>query len=139
MTDPTVENITETPVVPPTVSSNTTASSDSGNTAAPSDSASAAASSASDISAAAALKDLSKAYQDLATRNAANLRSSVQALIAVKSASEFIEVEKRLIKEGVQAAVSDSQNIAHLTAVAFTAAFAPVKQRIDALQKSARH
>jgi len=135
MTEPTVENITGATVVPPTAGSTTTASS----TAAPSESASAAASSDSGNSAAAAFKDLSKAYQDLATRNAANLKSSIQALTAVKSAGEFIEVEKRLIKEGVQAAVSDSQNIAHLTAVAFTAAFAPVEQRIDALQKSARH
>jgi hypothetical protein len=139
MSEPTVENITAATVVPPIAGSTTAASSDGGGTAAPSDSASAAAASDSSNSAAAAFKDLSKAYQDLATRNAANLKSSIQALAAVKSAGEFIEVEKRLIKEGVQAAVSDSQNIAHLTAVAFTAAFAPVKQRIDALQKSARH
>jgi hypothetical protein len=130
MTEPNVENVIEITAVPPIVGTTTTAPSDSASAAVPRD---------SDNSAAAAFKDLSKAYQDLATRNAANLKSSIQALIAVKSPSEFIEVEKRLIKEGVQAAVSDSQNIAHLTTVAFAAAFAPVKQRIDALQKSARH
>jgi hypothetical protein len=87
--------------------------------------------------ASAAFQELTKAYQDLATKNAANLKSAIQALTAVKSPSEFIEVEQRLIKEGVQAAVSDSQNIAKLTAAVFTAAFEPVKQRIQSLQKTA--
>jgi hypothetical protein len=125
MTEPNVEQITEPTTVPPVVDSMSSPS--------------AAASTDSATSASAAFKELSKAYQDLATRNAANLKSSIQALAAVKSASEFIEVERRLIKEGVQAAVSDSQNIAHLTTAVFTAAFAPVKQRIDAIQKNARH
>jgi hypothetical protein len=84
-----------------------------------------------------AFQDLAKAYQDLATKNAANLKSAIQALTAVKSPAEFIEVEQRLIKEGVQAAVNDSQNIAKLTAAVFTAAFEPVKQRIQSLQKTA--
>jgi hypothetical protein len=137
MTEPNVEQIAQPVAVPPVVESVATPPSDGGSAAAPTETA--AASSDSATSASAAFKELSKAYQDLATRNAANLKSSIQALAAVKSASEFIEVEKRLIKEGVQAAVSDSQNIAHLTTVAFTAAFAPVKQRIDAIQKAARH
>jgi hypothetical protein len=76
--------------------------------------------------ASAALQELTKAYQDLATKNAGNLKTAIQALTAVRSPSEFFEVEQRLIKEGVQAAVSDSQNIAKLTAAVFTAAFEPV-------------
>jgi hypothetical protein len=84
-----------------------------------------------------AFQELTQAYQDLATKNAANLKSAIQALAAVKSPSEFIEVEKRLITEGVQAAVADSQNIAKLTAAVFTAAFEPVKQQIQSLQKTA--
>ena len=84
----------------------------------------------------AALKELSKAYQDLATRNADKLRSSIQALSAVKSVKEFVEVEQRLIKEGVQAALADTKNIAQLTTAVFTAAFEPVKKRIEAMQKT---
>ena len=82
----------------------------------------------------AALKELSKAYQELATRNAEKLKSSIQALTAVKSVKEFVEVEQRLIKEGVQAAVEDTKNIAHLTTAVFTAAFEPVKKRIEAMR-----
>jgi hypothetical protein len=39
-----------------------------------------------------------------------------------------------LIKEGVEAAVGDSQRIAQLTTAVFTAAFEPVKKRIEAAQ-----
>ena len=50
---------------------------------------------------AAAVHDLTKAYQGLAAKNAENLMSAMQALSAVKSPSEFIEVQQRLIKDGV--------------------------------------
>lgn len=101
-------------------------------TATPSDAAHAA-------SATAAFQELAKAYQDLAAKSAANLKSAIQALSAVKTPSEFIEVQQRLVKDGVQAAVADSQNIAHLTAAVFTAAFEPVKKQIEAAQKTALH
>jgi phasin family protein len=86
----------------------------------------------------AAFQELTKAYQELAARNAKNLADAIQALSSVKNPSEFIEVQQKLIKDGVQAAVNDSQNIAHLTAAVFTAAFEPVKQQIEAVQKSVR-
>jgi hypothetical protein len=86
-------------------------------------------------SASAALHELTKAYQELASRNATNLKSAIQALSTVKTPSEFMEIQQKLIKQGVQAAVADSQNIAQLTAAVFTAAFEPVKQRIEAAQK----
>ncbi len=88
---------------------------------------------------AAAFQELSKAYQDLATRNAANLTAAIQALSAVKNPAEFIQIQQKLIKEGVEAAVTDSQNIAHLTAAVFTAAFDPVKKQIESVQKTALH
>src|SRR6202042_3429030 len=78
----------------------------------------------------AAVQELTRAYQELATRNARNLTAAMQALAAVKSPAEFIELQQRLIKEGVEAAVGDSQRIAQLTRAVFTAAFEPVKKRI---------
>jgi len=80
---------------------------------------------------------LAKAYQELATRNAANLTAAMQALATVRNSAEFIDLQQRLIRDGVEAAVSDSQNIAQLTAAVFTAAFDPVRQRIEAVQKTA--
>jgi phasin family protein len=86
----------------------------------------------------AAVQELTKAYQELAAKNAKNLTTAMQALAAVKSPTEFMELQQRLIKEGVQAAVSDSQHIAQLTTAVFTAAFEPVKKQIESVQKSAR-
>jgi hypothetical protein len=84
----------------------------------------------------AAVQELTKAYQALAAKNAKNLTAAMQALAAVKSPAEFVELQQRLIKEGVQAAVSDSQHIAQLTTAVFTAAFEPVKKQVEAVQKT---
>ena len=82
-----------------------------------------------------AFQELANAYRELASKNARNLTAAIQAISAVKNVSEFIELEQRLIKDGVQEAVSDSQNVVRLTAAVFSAAFDPVKKRIEAIQK----
>ena len=86
----------------------------------------------------AAVQELTKAYQELASKNVHNLSAAVQALSAVKSPTEFIELQQKLIKEGVEAAVADSRHIAQLTTAVFTAAFEPVKKQIEAVQKSVK-
>jgi phasin family protein len=60
----------------------------------------------------------------------------MQSLAAVRSPTEFMELQQRLIREGVEAAVRDSQHIAQLTTAVFTAAFEPVKKQIESVQKS---
>jgi hypothetical protein len=87
----------------------------------------------------ATFRELTKAYQELAAKNANNLTAAIRALTAVKKPTEFIELQQRLIKDGVDAAVRDSQNIAQLTAAVFTAAFEPVKKQIEAVQRTARN
>jgi hypothetical protein len=67
------------------------------------------------------IQELTQAYQELATKNARNLTAAMQAFAVVKSPGEFMELQQRLIKEGVQAAVSDSRHIAQLTGALFTA------------------
>jgi hypothetical protein len=47
----------------------------------------------------AAVQELTRAYQELATKNAKNLTAAMQALAAVKSPAEFIELQQRLIKD----------------------------------------
>ena len=85
----------------------------------------------------AAVQELTKAYQELATKNVRNLTAAMQALVGVKSPAEYIELQQRLIKEGVETTVGDSQRIAQLTTAVFTAAFEPVKKRIEAVQNAA--
>ena len=87
----------------------------------------------------AAVQELTKGYRELAAKNATNLTAAIEALSAVKNPAEFIEVQKRLIKDGVEAAVRDSQRIAQLTAAVFTAAFEPVNKQIEAVSKTARN
>ena len=86
----------------------------------------------------AALQELTKAYQELAVKNAKNVMAAIQALSAVKTPAEFMELQQRLIKESVDAALRDSQHIAQLTAAVFTAASEPVKKQIEAVQKTGR-
>jgi phasin family protein len=85
----------------------------------------------------AAVQELTKAYQELTTKNARNLTAAMKALAGVKGPAEFIELQQKLMKEGVETAVGDSQRIAQLTTAVFTAAFEPVKKRIEAVQNSA--
>jgi phasin family protein len=85
----------------------------------------------------AAVQELTKAYQELTTKNARNFTAVMQALAGVKGPAEFIELQQKLIKEGVETAVGDSQRIAQLTTAVFTAAFEPVKKRIVAVQNAA--
>jgi phasin family protein len=85
----------------------------------------------------AAVQELTKAYQELTTKNARNLTTAMQAMVAVKSPAEFIELQQRLIKEGIETAVGDSRRIAELTTAVFTASFEPVQKRIQAGLNSA--
>jgi len=87
----------------------------------------------------AGVQELTKAYQELATKNVHNLTAAVQALSAVKSPTEFFELQQKLIKDGVQAAMADSRHIAELTTAAFTAAFEPVKKQIEAVRNGTRN
>jgi phasin family protein len=84
-----------------------------------------------------AVQELTKAYQELTTKNIRNLTAAMQALAGVKSPAEYIELQQRLIKEGVETTVGDSQRIAQLTTAVFTAAFEPVRKRIEAAQNAA--
>lgn len=85
----------------------------------------------------AAMQELFTAYQELTTKNARNMTAAMQALAAAKSPTEFIELQQRLIREGVETAVGDSQRIVQLTSAMFTAPFEPVKKRIEAVQNAA--
>ena len=82
----------------------------------------------------AALQELTRAYQELATKNANKLTAAMRALATVKSPAELIDTQQRLIKEGLETAVSDSQRITQLTTAVFTAAFEPTKKQAEGQQ-----
>jgi phasin family protein len=80
-------------------------------------------------------QDLAKAYQGLATQNAERLGAALQALAAAKSPVEFVELQKKLMADGIDAAVRDGNQIAKLTGSVFAAAFEPVREHIEARGK----
>ena len=84
-------------------------------------------------------QELAKAYQELATKNAGRLTASLQALAHVKTPTEFVELQRKLIAEGVEAAVSDGSHIAKLTTAVFAASFEPVQKQVEALQNTIKH
>lgn len=86
----------------------------------------------------AAFQELTKAYQELATENVRNLTAAIKSISTVKSPTEFINLQQKLIKEGVDSAVNASQHIAQLTTAVFTSAFEPLKKQIEAVQKNGR-
>jgi len=87
----------------------------------------------------AGFQELAKAYQTLATKNAERLTASLQALAVLKTPLEFVEMQRKLIAEGVEAAVSDGGHIAKLTAAVFAAAFEPVQKQVEGLQNTVKH
>lgn len=93
---------------------------------------------ASGNTALAGFQELAKAYQSIASKNAEKLSASIQQLTAVKSPTEFITLQQKLIKEGFESALSDSNDIAKLTTAVFTAAFEPIQKQATTLQNSAK-
>ncbi len=81
-------------------------------------------------------QDLAKAYQGLATQNAERLGAALQALAAVKSPAEFVELQNKLMADGIEAAVRDGNHIAKLTSSIFAAAFEPVREHVEVLGKT---
>lgn len=77
-----------------------------------------------------AARELAKAYQDLAAKNLKTLTAAVQALSTVKTPAAFFELQQKLIKDSMDAAIKDSHHIAKLTTAVFTAAFDSVKHQI---------
>lgn len=85
---------------------------------------------------AAAVVDLTKAYQELAAKNIKKLTEAVATLTSAKNPTEFLELQQKLVKDGIESAVNDSRHIAELTTAVFATAFEPMKKQFEAAQKS---
>jgi len=78
----------------------------------------------------AGFQELAKTYQEMAAKNAETLTASIAALTSVKSPIEFIALQQKLVTQGFHNAISDSSQIAKLTAAVFAATFEPMQKRI---------
>ena len=70
----------------------------------------------------AGFQELTKAYQALAAKNVEKLTTSIHALAAVKTPTEFVQLQ-----QSVEAAVTESKTLAELTFSIFTSTLKTAK------------
>lgn len=83
-------------------------------------------------------QELAKAYQAMATRNAEKLTGSIKAFSALKTPIECVELQRTLVMEAFDTAVSDFGHISKLTTTLLAGAFEPLQKSVEALQSTAR-
>jgi len=76
-------------------------------------------------------QELARVYQELAARNVEKFGNALKEMSTVKTPAEFFEVQRKLIKESFDAAVSDSRAIAELTASVLSASTEPMQKRLQ--------
>ena len=81
-------------------------------------------------------QSLAKAYQDMATHSYERQMASIKELSAVRSPTEFFQLQQKLVKETYEAAIADGQHISELTASAFSAACDPIQKQAANLQNT---
>ena len=81
-----------------------------------------------------AFEELTKAAQAVATKTAGQNDAAVKALLAVKSPTELADLQGRLTRESVEAAIADSRKLVELASAAYSAAVEPLNSRVAALQ-----
>lgn len=88
---------------------------------------------------AAGFQELAKAYQAMATRNAERLTSSIKAFSAIKTPIECVELQRSLVMEAFDTAVSDFGHISKLTTTLLAGALTPMQKSVEALHATARN
>ena len=81
-----------------------------------------------------AFEEISKAQQAVVAKNVEKADAVVKAIFAVKSPAEFADLQGKLARESIEAAIADSRKLAELATSALTAAAEPLNARFAALQ-----
>jgi phasin family protein len=81
-----------------------------------------------------AFEEIAKAQQAVVAKNVEKADAAVKALISVKSPTELVDLQGKLVRESLETAVSDSKKLAELATSALTAAFEPINARVAAFQ-----
>ena len=81
-----------------------------------------------------AFEEIAKAQQAVVAKSVEKADAAVKAIFAVKSPAEFTDLQGKLARESIEAAIADSRKLAELTTAAFTAAFEPISARFAAFQ-----
>lgn len=79
-------------------------------------------------------EELSKTSQSLAAKALEQSDAAVKALMAVKSPAELADLQGRLAREAVEAAIADSRKLAELVGSIYASTVEPLSSRFAALQ-----
>ena len=79
-------------------------------------------------------EEIAKASQAYLTESAAKTDAAVKALFAVKTPAEFADLQGKLARESVEAAIAEGRKFAELSQTVFSAALEPLNARIAAFQ-----
>jgi phasin family protein len=85
-----------------------------------------------------AFEEIAKAQQALVAKNVEKADAAVKALFSVKSPAELADLQGKLARESIEAAIADSRKLAELATSAFTAAVEPLNARFAAFQALAK-
>lgn len=88
-------------------------------------------------SSAAAVKgfeEMTKASQALVARNAEKTDAAMKAMLAIKSPTDFADLQGKLAREAIETSIAEGRKFAELATATFTAALEPLNARFAAFQ-----
>ncbi len=83
------------------------------------------------------LQDIASAYKAIALETMEKMAGSVQAFAAVRSPTDFFQLQQTMMQDNIAAAMSNGSQIATLTSAFFMASVAPLQAQMHAMQKMA--
>jgi len=84
-----------------------------------------------------AIEEIAKAQQEVLARSIEKTDAAVKALFAVKSPTEFAELQTRLARQSFEDAVQETRKLAEVTTQAVSAVFEPLSARFRDSTKAA--
>jgi phasin family protein len=81
-----------------------------------------------------AFEEITKAQQAVVAKTVEKADAAVKAMFAVKSPAELADLQGKLARESIEAAIADSRKLAELATSAFTAVVEPLNARFAAMQ-----
>lgn len=79
-------------------------------------------------------EEIAKASQAYLTQSVEKTDAAVKALFSVKTPVEFADLQGKLARESIEAAIAEGRKLAELSQTVFTAALEPLNARIAAFQ-----
>jgi phasin family protein len=83
-------------------------------------------------------EEIAKASQSYVAKSAEKTDAAVKAMMAIKTPAEFADLQTKLARESIEAAIAETRKLAELSQTVFSAALEPLNARIAAFQSLAK-